>query len=275
MKRGFSDPAVREYLPAIKTVLASTEVGLARYPDLAGHDSLRTLHLEKELGSSQLTHAMHIMDAWLEGTKFKADFRFFHKLEPGADWNDMVVLLNDKASSYDTVSAGTGAGAAHDRVGPVTQGVPDGAVWDDIEIRFLNAHEVMVLHKGKALGKYGYEQLEFATGNTKDHRPNKGWNFLAKLSIAAMKSAGKQTVGDIAARMHVTKGACAQIKKSTSEKLRTAFGIDADPFYDYAVVHEYRPKFKLVPESALRGDGELHRSGRSLRDDDLPEDDED
>ncbi len=275
MGKEISARAVAAYLPTIMKAVASIEAELALYPDLAGRASLHVLGLEKETGSSNLTHAMRIMNAWLEGTKFKADFRFFHKIEPDADWNDMVALLNGKITSHDTSAIGPRAKAARRGAGPTIQGIPDGAVWDDIEIRFLNAHEVMVSHKGKALEKHGYDQLGFAAKNTKDHRPNKGWDFLTKLSIATMKSAGKQRVEDIAAKMHVTRGACAQMKKSAAKNLRKAFDIDADPFYDYKVVGEYRPRFKLVPEPVLRGDGELHRSGRSLRDDDLPEDDED
>ena len=92
--------AVVAYLPTIMKAVASIEADLALYPDLVDRASLHVLPLEKETGGSNLTHAMRIMNAWLEGTKFKADPRFFHKLEPGADWNEMVALLNDKAASY-------------------------------------------------------------------------------------------------------------------------------------------------------------------------------
>ena len=50
-------------------------------------------------------------------------------------------------------------------------------------------------------------------------------------------------------------------KSDLAKGLRLAFGIQEDPFERYTHETGYQPKFTLLPEKEMRGDGELHHSG--------------
>jgi len=142
--------------------------------------------------------------------------------------------------------------------------MPAGAKWEDAKFCFQDNHAVKVFHKGKSLGIFDYAELGFARGNTRDKSPNKAWALLQKMSVLLELGGMKPTKQNLASELHVTGGACEKLKATASKLLQTACGISDDPFRKYDTEDGYRPKFILKPEPILRGDGELHRSGKKL-----------
>lgn len=148
--------------------------------------------------------------------------------------------------------------------------VPDGAKWSDMTIAFKNSQDVEVRFKDTRLGIFSHEQLGFARGNTEMNSPNKLWLLLEMLAMAEEFESDQKIVLTNDHLKDVFK--CKKVnviekqKSSLSMSLRQAFGIHEDPFEKYTNEQGYRPKFKLRPEPVLRGNGELHASGKEHQD---------
>ena len=147
-----------------------------------------------------------------------------------------------------------------------TVDMPDGATWNNTELRFADAHTLRVLHKEKSLGSYDYAALGFARENTKEGLHDKQWDFLTQLSVFIEMKGVAPTIENLSRHLKISRGACEKRGQNLSKQLQMAFGINSDPFHKYDSVKGYRPKFALKPEPLLRGDGEVHRSGGSLLD---------
>lgn len=142
--------------------------------------------------------------------------------------------------------------------------MPEGAKWEDVEFAFMDGHTLKISHKEKLLGLYDYAVLGFAKHNTRDKSPDYQWKFLEKLSLLLEFGSMKPTTQNLAMGWRIKVGACEKRKESLSKKLQTACGISDDPFRLYDATQGYRPKFKLIPEPLLRGDGDVHASGGEL-----------
>lgn len=149
--------------------------------------------------------------------------------------------------------------------------LPKNSRWEDITLAFKNTHDIEVRHKDTHIGIFNYERLGFARMNTKDKVTDGQWGLLQKIAI--MSAYSKQTAAYPTKRALMTAlhiKAENNVEKRRSElatQLRKTFGISDNPFLPYDTKEGYRPKFVLLPESTLRGNGELHRSGGKFKDD--------
>jgi len=144
--------------------------------------------------------------------------------------------------------------------------LPAGAKWSDITITFKNSQDVEVLYKDTQMGVFSHEQLGFARENTEMKSPNKLWLLLEMLAVAEEFESDQKIILTIGHLKDVFKCTDENViekqKSSLSMSLRLAFGIHEEPFEKYTQEQGYRPKFKLRPEPDMRGDGELHASGK-------------
>jgi hypothetical protein len=146
--------------------------------------------------------------------------------------------------------------------------LPQGAKWQDLTICFQNSQDIEVKYGDTSIGKYSHEDLGFAQANTEWKNPDRRWALLTVLAIA----------GNYKPKMVMNKDHLMNVCKVTSQNavekqksdlakgLRAAFGIQEDPFERYTHEVGYQPKFTLLPEKEMRGDGNLHSSGVSFKD---------
>lgn len=151
--------------------------------------------------------------------------------------------------------------------------LPENARWEDIELRMKDPHTLAVFHKDKRIKDCDYGDLGFARANTRDRKPDKQWGLLLKFSIIAEnRGVMNPTTEELSRDLQITKGALQKIKESLAKKLSSALGIHSDPFERYDIDKGYRLRFKLKPESILRGDGEVYASGQQYVDEITSED---
>ena len=141
--------------------------------------------------------------------------------------------------------------------------LPTGATWHDITISFKNNHDVEIKVKDTIIDIYSHEQLGFAQANTEQNSPDRRWALLNVLAVA-----GEFKPKIIITKDHLmnvcgakTQNAVEKRKSDLSMGVRAALGIQEEPFEKYSHETGYQPKFTLLPEAVLRGNGELHRSG--------------
>lgn len=143
--------------------------------------------------------------------------------------------------------------------------VPAGAQWNELRLDLKDNRSIDVSYKKQVIGNYDFEYFGLVRKNTDRKIPNRQSEFLKLLAFATMPGvAFKPTIAEISKHLKISESACHQIKKLLSKKLGAAFGIQGNPFYPYDYVDGYRPRFELRPESLLRDDGEIHRSGGIL-----------
>jgi len=148
--------------------------------------------------------------------------------------------------------------------------LPVGATWVNVTIAFKTGHDVSISFKDTLIGSYTYEQLGFGRGNTSWNKPNKLWGLLTVLAVAE-EYKSPQTI--VFTKQHLmtvcevaSENAVEKQKSDLAKALRLMLGIQEEPFMPYSPELGYRAKFKLRPEPDMRGDGELHVSGKQLID---------
>lgn len=143
--------------------------------------------------------------------------------------------------------------------------LPPDTRWEDIELRFKDAHTLSVLLKGKHVCDCDFADLGLARTNTSEPTPNKQWKFLQQLSvIVEQKNIVLPTTENLFRSLRTTRAALHKNKQALSERLISSFGITDSPFHPYDQHHGYRLRCMLRPEPVLRGGGELHSSGGRL-----------
>lgn len=113
---------------------------------------------------------------------------------------------------------------------------PLGTKWEDITIQFIDGNYVYIII-GKNKTKTTYRDMGFE--DTRANKPNVNWDFLYSLS----KTGGEITWKDASA---TNKGK--KRKQKASDTLKSFFGINSDPFYDYK--NGYHIKIRLIPDSS-------------------------
>jgi len=142
--------------------------------------------------------------------------------------------------------------------------LPPKAKWQDLTLSFITTEDIEVKYGDTSIGKYSHEDLGFAQKNTEWKKPDRCWALLTVLAVA-----GNYKLKDFAMTKDHLMNVCEVTSQNAVEKqksdlakgLRAAFGIQEDPFERYTHETGYQPKFTLLPEKEMRGDGELHRSG--------------
>tara|TARA_B100000745_G_scaffold77587_1_gene47081 strand:+ start:223 stop:924 length:702 start_codon:yes stop_codon:yes gene_type:complete len=141
--------------------------------------------------------------------------------------------------------------------------LPLNAKWQDLTLSFINTEDIEVKYGDTSIGKYSHEDLGFAQSNTEWKKPDRRWGLLEMISAFVGREpkipATKQHLMNICGVK--SPNAVEKRKSDLSMGLRQAFGIKEEPFEKYSHETGYQPKFTLLPEKDLRGNGELHRSG--------------
>jgi len=95
--------AVSQYLPAIKAILASVEVGLATYP-VEKMDHLQLAHLHAEFAYQKSPMPLTSSTCGSKILRFEATSYFLKKHDSKATWEDMMTLLRERLAEYDTAA---------------------------------------------------------------------------------------------------------------------------------------------------------------------------
>jgi hypothetical protein len=150
-------------------------------------------------------------------------------------------------------------------IGPLSTAaveLPEKTLWEELELRFKDSHTLSIFYKGKRVQDCDYAELGFARENTRDKKPSKPWGLLVQLSIISEHSrVMKPTTENLSRTLNISKAALQKNKEILAKKLQLSLGLFDDPFRRYDAEVGYQTKFKLVPESLLRGSGDLHPSG--------------
>jgi len=108
--------------------------------------------------------------------------------------------------------------------------------WAKITIRFLDEQNVLINADKKEQVVADYEALGFA--DEKRNKPNLAWKFF--YGLAQNKGETKQLPTPIPDTIK-------QQKRQLSDRLKTIFKNDTDPFYDPTDTHIYKIKINLIP----------------------------
>ena len=271
MPRQLSQTTINEYLPIIRSIQADLDARL-QSPSFENSPIFRTA--ENTLGYKYsfpaLAHVLSIICGWIEETGITTgkiqDAYCFVKTNDTGLWSRMYELIEENISTYLEDKTPSKSLKTKENGGTVIK-LPKGAVWEEIELRFKDAHTVNILRKGTLICTVDNEQLGLGARNTKNKSPNKSWKLLSLLAIAAGHGAQKAPVKSLfIGPLKTSEAGCDQIKGRLSKRLKQAFGISDDPFCPYNRKDGYKTKFSLKPESVLMGNGVPHASGGRLYD---------
>lgn len=141
--------------------------------------------------------------------------------------------------------------------------LPQGAKWQDLTICFQNSQDIEVKCGDTSIGKYSHEDLGFAQANTEWKNPDRRWTLLYVLAVTGAYRPRvvitKDHLMDVCGVKSVN--AVEKQKSDLAKGLRATFGIQDEPFEKYSHRTGYQPKFILLPDRDLRGDGDLRHSG--------------
>jgi hypothetical protein len=118
--------------------------------------------------------------------------------------------------------------------------LPPDTRWEDITIKFLDGHNVVITAKGFRI-ETDFKRMGFE--NRKNRKPNKQWLFLQLLSIKR----GGITWNDPDADETFKKK-----KQLLSQTLKAYFQMYEDPFLPYRQEKAYKIRINLIPEGASR-----------------------
>lgn len=107
--------------------------------------------------------------------------------------------------------------------------------WSKVEIRFIDKNTVHI-QAGEKTATADYEGLGFR--NDKNGKPNTAWSFLFQLA---------KTNGETQTIPSPIPDYIKQHKMALSDRLKTIFKNDTDPFYDFSEANTYKIKLKLLP----------------------------
>jgi hypothetical protein len=145
--------------------------------------------------------------------------------------------------------------------------IPASKTWKNIELCFKNESELTVSCDCERIGDFDYISLGLYRQNTKIRKPDHQWELLRQLAVISELGANFiPSTDNLARELKINKDNLIRRIAILSKKLRVAAGLTEDPFIPYDPSIGYKTKFSLRPESILRGNGELHRSGGTYLD---------
>lgn len=107
--------------------------------------------------------------------------------------------------------------------------------WGKIEMRFINENTVYI-KAGQKTATADYESLGFR--NDKNGKPNTAWKFLFELA---------KNNGETSAIKSPIPDNIKQQKRTLSDRLKTIFKNNTDPFDDFSQSNTYRIRISLIP----------------------------
>jgi len=119
--------------------------------------------------------------------------------------------------------------------------------WKDVEIKFLNKHEVIIKTKNSTF-QTNYEEMGFE--DKKQKLPNKQWDLLEILAIRNGEVSWDNNTDLSLKKINAMK----KRKQKLSNSLKFYFQTEEDPFYNYKTEKAYKIKCKLLPEIDLEKD---------------------
>lgn len=122
--------------------------------------------------------------------------------------------------------------------------IPENLRWEDITIEFKDGHDVVV-RIGKLSQHVNYKEMGFQ--NQKTRKPDSQWAFFRGLAVSGGAISWKNSTANVRYK---------KTKQLLSERLKTYFNIQEDPFYPYRKEGAYRIKITLIPEQGAS----THRS---------------
>jgi len=150
---------------------------------------------------------------------------------------------------------------------------PEEVKWENVKIKIKdNLKYIQIYYKKKFIKEISYEEIGF-NANKKESKEDRQWALLLILSKLNNTEVNNKITPDELSRMltnytkkQINKENIHQIKKKLSEKLKQIFKTEEDPFFDYKEKGFYKTKFELIPETELRGDGEIWRRSTGYND---------
>lgn len=115
--------------------------------------------------------------------------------------------------------------------------LPVGAVWEKLQIKFVDGHNVKVKYPGTRTSTFNYKEL--GCQNDKTNNPDTKWEFLRVLAHGG----GNLSVSNFDSRFG------RQAKYELSKRLRDFFGLAEDPFYPYKKRSGYSIKLVLLSDT--------------------------
>lgn len=119
--------------------------------------------------------------------------------------------------------------------------IPPGTKWENITIKFLNGHDVMIMvssgDSDQITIRSNYASLGFQ--NLKNNRPNVQWILLKHLA----DDNGTFSWDNPTANVKIKK-----TKQNLSKQLKLAFRLTDDPFFVYRETKSYQIKINLIRE---------------------------
>lgn len=134
--------------------------------------------------------------------------------------------------------------------------LPETARWEKVVLKMKDGLEdIEILYDGKHIKMASYIELGFSA-NKKNHKPDRKWRLLTMLSVLQNKDITRATPDNLKPMLEghggrtIKKDTVHQTKKLLSEALKAIFETKENPFADNKKYYE--PKFKILPEPALR-----------------------
>ena len=121
--------------------------------------------------------------------------------------------------------------------------------WDKVSIRFLDERNV-ILSDGKKNNPADFESLGFS--NDKTRKPNRAWGLLFGLA---------KNNGETPPIKSPIPDNVKQLKRQLSDRLKTIFKNDTDPFYDFSETNTYKIKIALILPASNGDDGDNDKYG--------------
>jgi hypothetical protein len=114
--------------------------------------------------------------------------------------------------------------------------------WNKVTVRFIDEQNVYITADTKT-ATADYETLGFR--DDKSNKPNKAWEFFFALA---------QNNGETMTIPSPIPDTVKQKKRQLSDRLKTLFKNDTDPFYDFTETKTYKMKVKLIPPTKQNED---------------------
>ena len=123
--------------------------------------------------------------------------------------------------------------------------LPENTKWNNITVRFLNGHEVIIKAQNLTY-QTNYEEMGFQ--DEKKKLPNKQWQFLKLLALKNGEISWENNQDLPLQQINSIK----KQKQLLVEALKAYFQINESPFYDYKKENAYKIRINLIPEAGVQ-----------------------